>query len=293
MNRPPPLNAIHVFAACARIGSFKLAAEELCVTPGAVSRQVHALEEYLGFKLFDRQHRKVQLTHSGQLYFSQIAPALRTIEGAAENARPTSGRATLQVESTPTFTMHWLIPKLSEFQKCHPDIELQITTSSGPIVLRKDTQIYIRRDPVQFSGLEAEEFMSEVSLLVCSPSYIKKNPLMETKALPVLPLIMIRSRIDLWDKWFKSNNLDINTIKQRIVMDNTILAIQAAAEGLGIALIPSLFIREYLESGELVCVPGSASLNTGSYSLLAPSAHTSNIVDIFSNWIRTSANQET
>ncbi|OMH33892.1 LysR substrate-binding domain-containing protein [Motiliproteus sp. MSK22-1] len=296
MNRPPPLNAVYVFAVCARLGSFKLAAEELCVTPGAISRQIQGLEDFLGFKLFDRQHRKVLLTHPGQLYFSRVAPALTAIEEAAENIKPASERIPLQIESTPTFAMHWLIPRLTDFQTLHPEIELQLKTSSGPIILHKDTQIYIRRDPAQFSGLEGKEFMSEESLLVCSPSYARQQGTIRKQTIPDLPLIVIRSRIDLWDKWFQRNRLDINAVKQRVIFDNTILAIQATLEGLGVALIPALFVDEYIQSGALIEVPGSKALNTGSYSLIKPPEPRGQkdakwVMGAFSDWISTIASR--
>jgi len=285
MKRPPPFNAVYVFAACARLGSFKRASEELNVTAGAVSRQIQSLESHLQFQLFERQFRSVKLTHAGQLYFSQVTPALRAIESAAELARDKASRIRLNVEATPTLAMHWLIPKLAKFQQQHPQLDLQLTTGSGPVLLKKDIDLYLRRDPSQFSGLTGEEFMTETSLLVCSPAFLRQHVNAQPGEIHQLPLVMTHSRPDLWLRWFQQSGKDINQVQQRTVLDNTILAIKATIEGLGIGLIPSLFIEDYLNTGTLLQLPQSMAIKTGSYSVLQPKAEHSQQSTWFRSWI--------
>lgn len=286
MNRPAPLNAIRVFAVAARLQSFKAAAAELFVTPGAVSRQVQALELHLGVALFDRRFRAVTLTQVGTLYLSQVGPALAAIDQATRRMQELTHRAVVHVESTPTFAMYWLIPRLAQFQALHPQIDIKLTTSQGVAERSKDVDLFIRRDPAQFGGLPEQRFMTEWSSLVCSPHFSSDKKLGSTEAIVNSQLICMRSRPDLWQTWFAQNGIDAAQVERRLEFDNTILAIQAAIEGLGIALIPSLFLNGLMDSGALVSPPGAAPFSTGAYYLLrGKAAHSADAI-LFGDWLR-------
>lgn len=292
MINSPPLHAVRVFTVAARLLSFKAAAAELCVTAGAVSRQIQSLEEHLGVKLFDRRYREVVLSQMGELYLSQVGGALGAIDRASRRIRALTQRAPVHIDSTPTFAMYWLIPRLATFQALHPKIEVRLSTSQGPIDASRDADLFIRRDPAHFSGLPGETFMTEWSSLVCSPRFPGWQQLTSAKAVAGSQLISMRSRPDLWPLWFRSNGVDQAGSTRRIELDNTILAIQAALEGLGVAFVPHLFLSGLLESGALVCLPATQRVATGAYHVLQAAPVRSAEVELFADWLKGAAGIE-
>lgn len=285
MPSPPPLNALRVFTVAARLGSFKLAAEELYVTPGAVSRQIQTLETYLSTKLFERRHRGISLTKVGEFYLSQIGPALYSIDQSSLNIKKLTQPAIVRVESTPTFAMYWLIPRLREFQKLNPDVEVILTTAQGNIDPSKVIDVFIRRDTKQFSGLTGKRFMTEWSSLICCPEFAKSNSLSSVEGIHDLQLICMKSRKDLWRKWLDKYMKASRQPTRYFEFDNTILAVQAAIEGLGVALIPRLFLADLLEGKSLVEVPGSQPIPTGYYHILRPVEEETVEVKAFTQWL--------
>ncbi len=266
---PLPLNAVRVFVYAARSLSFKQAAATLFVTPGAVSRQIRGLEEHLGVALFSRSHRSIVLTASGEFFFAQVSPAFERIEQAAAQLRQTDLLTVLpsivRLDATPTFAMHWLIPRLARFRAQYPQIEVRLSTSQGPIADSPEVDLHIRRDPSHFGKLNGEAFMDEYAVLVCRAGL--GEPLTPEGSGFGVPLIRMRSRPDLWPKWLARQSSG-GALPGFVEFDNTILAIQAACEGLGIALVPVLFVSELLRNGVLCPVPGAGVLRSGAYHLL-------------------------
>lgn len=294
----PPLNAIRVFVTAARLLSFQRAAAELFVTPGAVSRQIQALEAHLGALLFVRRHRAIALTVLGECYLAQCGPALSVIDAASRHVRDLTqgeaapGRTVVRVDATPTFAMHWLIPRLAEFRAQHPRIDIQLGTSQGPIMRARGIDLHIRRDPAHFDGLPAEPFMSEYAVLVCSPLLPDRARLNSPAAVLANPLVRMRSRPDLWSKWFTHYGLQEKQAARRVVFidfDNTILAIQAVVEGLGVGLIPELFASGLLQGGALIELPGTRSFESGTYHLLHGRQEASMEMEIFRQWLKLGA----
>ncbi len=291
-----PLNAIRVFAVAARQLSFKKAAAELCVTPGAVSRQVQGLEDYLGIALFERRFREISLTQAGGLYLAQVAPALEAIDRASQRLRDLArgaSRQVVQVDATATFAMHWLIPRLTGFHAAHPGVEIRLTTSQGVIDKSRPADLHIRRDPAHFNGLAGIPFMAEQSQLVCSPRLAGHEKLDSPEALLHAPLIAMRSRPDLWPRWFGEHPLRETDTQPRLQLDNTILAIQAVVEGLGVGLIPGLFLSGLMHSGALLSLPNSRPLISGAYHLLHRQAKPGQAARTFADWLVDQGCQET
>lgn len=292
MKKNVSLNAIRVFIVAAEAQSFKFAAEQLCVTAGAISRQIQRLEEQLGVKLFERHCREVRLSQVGQLYLSQVASALNTIDSASDQVRDFTQAPKVQIETTQTFAMHWLIPRLRSFRNLHPEIEVNLSTTSGLINYSREVDLYVRRDPEEFAGLKGDSFMAEESLLVCSPEFVANNVLNEPQDIVKAPLIAMKSRTDLWPAWRRHNGIEEDPIEHIIKLDNTIFAIQASIEGLGIALIPRLFLTDIIGSNALVALPGFPALTSGSYQLLGYQPGKKSAVDIFTAWLKSSAMAE-
>lgn len=281
MYKLPPLNALRTFETAARHGSFTLAAEELCVTPGAVSRQIRALEEHFGQPLFHRANRAVTLTDAGQRYFAAITAPL------AELARAGAvlGERRVVVDCVPTLAMHWLLQRLPQFRAAHPGIEVDLRTATGPVDTRQSFDLAIRRDPAHFAGLAAEPLMTEISLPVCSAEFAHRHAIAAKADLRRVPVLHIRARTDLWPSWCRASGLPLAALGPRQEVDHTFVAMQAAEDGLGIAMVPLIFARRLLEAGRLTCPLADAGAVTGTYSLLRPAAPPKAEAETFARWL--------
>lgn len=282
-----PLNALRVFVCVARRRSIRLAADELCVTPGAVSRQIQGLEEQLGEPLFVRGHRSLTPTAAAETLLVRVAPALDEIALAVAALRADARlpAAALTVDVTPTFAMHWLIPRLPAFRSAHPEVGLRLVTSQGPVKPAPAVDLHVRRDPGHFSGLAGEAFLAETACLVATPEFWA-DPANAAGDLARRPLIRMRSRPDLWPRWFAECGAPAAS-PHFIDFDNTILAIQAACQGLGIALIPTLFLTSLLAEG-ILATPPLPALASGRYSLLTGLGR-SPAAAAFADWLRRAA----
>lgn len=285
MSRKTPLSALQIFTVAARHGSFQAAANELHVTPGAVSRQIKALEGNLGQPLFVRRPRQVELTATGRTLFDLVLPAVNMIDEAWQQISGARQSSALHLECTPTFAMHWLIPRLASFRQQHPQVEVVLRTAQGPVDRNTPAHLVIRRCPSQFSGLAGDPFMDEHALPVCSPDYRQQQDIASPASLRRVPLIGVRSRPDLWPKWFAQQQMLPGDGVERLEFDNTILALQAAAQGLGVAFIPCLFLDAFLASGNLVPVPGCAPTRTGAYHWLSPRGKLPRCAEDFIAWL--------
>ncbi len=168
--RLPPLNALKAFEAAGRHGSFTLAAEELRVTHGAVSRHIQTLEAWLGILLFERHNRRVVLTEAGRGYLPEIGAALDRMALATARQMERSQSHVLHVNALATFTLRWLIPRLSAFQRANPLVEIRLTTSNVPLAqIIEPFDVAIRGGPETRPGFVGRQFLTERRIPVCSP----------------------------------------------------------------------------------------------------------------------------
>src|ERR1700722_15229394 len=138
MHHLPPLNALRAFETAARLLSFKRASEELCVTPGAISRHIGNLEQFLGIRLFTRQQRQTRLTEAGRIYLKEVHFALQHIFQATDFVTAGQDERMLRLKVPPTFAVGWLVPRLAQFRTQHPDISVQIATSHDTVDFETD-----------------------------------------------------------------------------------------------------------------------------------------------------------
>jgi|TARA_R110002095_G_scaffold153601_1_gene133503 LysR family glycine cleavage system transcriptional activator len=266
----PPLTALRSFEAAARHGSFSRAADELCVTHGAVSRQVKLLEDWAGLALFDRVGRRVVLTGAGRRFADRVSSAFGDIAAAARVLRAnTNTTRVLTLNILPTFAMRWLLPRLSKFQFTHPQIELRLVTSDQPLerIAPGHFDIAVRRK----SALATQEFrtgiiFTEDELPVCSPAFAEANPIRKPTDLKPLPLLVADTREGSWDRWFAAageRGVSDDTALRRF--DHFYLALQAATDGLGFALGPLPLIEEDLAQGRLVAPLSEPKLSAVPY----------------------------
>lgn len=285
MHRLPPLNALRAFEAAARHGSFTLAADELCVTPGAISRQVRALEDHLGLALFERANRRVTLTEPGARYFALIAEPFAELGRAGQVLRQESARRWVRLDCVPTLAMHWLLARLPGFRSRHPGTEVSLHTSTGAVNLAQDFDFAIRRDPTHFAGLAATPLMTEWSLPVCSPDFARAHRMGGPRDLSGVTTLHIRAREDLWPSWCRANGLAAADLGERLVVDHTFVAMQAAEDGLGVAVVPRLFVERALNAGRLVEALPDRAAATGTYSLLRRPGPVIGAAEDFRRWL--------
>lgn len=266
--RLPPLTALRAFDAAARFASFKLAAEGLCVTTGAVSRQIRLLEAHLGVALFTRHHRKVILTPAGERYAAAVARIFAELAEAGDALERDTQQALVRIDCVPTLSMYWLTPRLARYHAEHPDTRIDITTSIGPVDPSGSFDLAIRRDPRHFSGLASEPFMTEWCVPLCNRQFADEHDLTSPERLLHAPTLHIRARGDLWPTWTKRYGLPASAPLKRMTLDHTFAALQAAEDGLGSVVMPLLFARKQLESGRLFAPFPDMRAESGRYYVL-------------------------
>lgn len=253
----PPLNALRAFEAAARHGRIVDAAAELCVTHGAVSRQVKQLERVLGVKLFRRAGRGVALTEAGARLLPSLSSAFDLIETGVERVRPSTSGALL-VSCIGTFIIRWLIPRLHGFRSRHPDIEIRLSESDGPVDFTQDAaDIAIRtmRPPWPGDMITTPIFGDEVGP-VLSPELQAKLNIRNVGDLARAPLLHTETRASAWSDWLAAaGRTDIDpTPGDRF--EHFYYMLQAAASGLGVAIGPRPLVDDDIVTGRLVAPLG-------------------------------------
>ncbi|MFC3534069.1 transcriptional regulator GcvA [Vogesella facilis] len=273
MNRRlPPLNALRVFEAAARLESFSAAAEQLNVTHGAVSRQIAQLEDWLGVALFLRHGRRVQLSDAGRQYLPVLQSAFDNIASATEKLTSNRPRL-LRINVTPTLAMHWLLPRLTRFQRRHPGVELRLATSDAAINNQHaDFDIAIRRGNDHWHGFVSHTFLTEHELPAASPALLARQPLRDAADLAQHTLLHSETRPVAWERWLAAAGQPALQAAGHQHFDHYYLALQAAIDGLGITLGPLPVIEELLASGKLVAPLAGPRVRVRGYSWVLPLA---------------------
>lgn len=287
MRRLPPLNAVKAFEAAARLVSFTKAGEELNVTHGAISRQVALLESWLGVTLFQRVKSQVVLTEAGKKFLMKIGDALDQISLAAIHVAQDADPVTLTVNAPPTFTLRWLIPRLSTFQRRHLGINVRLTTSLHPVDFSKEKyNIAIRGAQEPLPGIASRSFLTERILPICHPDLLEKQPLSVPTDLAQHTLLTYSTEPYSWADWFAE--VDAPDVKPAGVLkfEQMYFALQAAMEGLGVTLVPYFLVADDIAAGRL-CTPfGSLGVHTRHYyANLNPSAMHNPAQDAFCDWL--------
>ncbi|MFE0420457.1 LysR substrate-binding domain-containing protein [Streptomyces tendae] len=264
----PPLNPTRVFEATGRLLSVTKAAEELCVTPAAVSRQVRALEHFLGVKLFNRAHGRLELTPAGSRYLADITPlfaALLTATRAIQSRD--QGRALLKIRSPATFAVRWLIPRLAGFHRDHPSIEVQLTTSSAPLDLdHEDIDAGIELGDGSRPTTQSQRLVANVLVpVVASARQQGPDRLERPEQLQDEVLLHTMARPDDWTRWFTAAGLDTERAYGGMKYETSLLAYQAALEGHGVAIAQKALVEKELTEGTLTA-PFRLELDLGSHT---------------------------
>ena len=252
--RLPPLKSVRAFEAAARRGSFNAAAEELFVTPSAISHQVKSLEAFLGVSLFRRARRQVQLTIAGERYLESVSHALDEIDLATRRLLASSNSGAVNISVAPAFLTRWLVPKVREFQNRHPDIELRLSPNNEPIDFAwSDIDMAIYFGDGQWPGVEVFFLREVVWVPVCSPAFIEANPkITKPEELCAHTLIDVSNRPAEWDEFLARFGVTRRKRRKRLSFSSTSLALGAAMENLGIALADRQLVAREVLYGRLV-----------------------------------------
>jgi LysR family glycine cleavage system transcriptional activator len=254
LNALPPLNALKAFAVAGRQLNLTAAAKELFVTPSALSHQIRGLEDLLGIKLFIRTRHGLKLTETGRLILPGISDAFDQMSKTMALLKPGKESQTLTVSMLSTFAMRWFIPRLSRFQQQHADIDVRISTSVELVNFdRDDVDCAIRFGDGQWPGMTATRLFTEQLTPVCSPRLATvEKPLGNPRDLERHTLLHARLRPDDWRIWLNAVGLSDFKVPHEQVYETRNFAIQAAVDGLGVAVVdPSLAAGE-IESGRLI-----------------------------------------
>lgn len=287
--RLPPLRSIHAFEAIARLGSVTEAAEELVLTPSALSHRLRRLEDHLGVQLFYRANRRMILTDVGREYLQSVATAFDRIEQASERLVGGMASDMLTVHCPPSFAPAWLLPRINGFMEAYPAIDLRIHASPEPVdFFKTDTDVEIRYGSADWAGLVVFPLMEDSLTPLCAPKVKERiGNLDAADALNDVPLIISERAPIGWTEWFRGRSFR-RTLNRGLYFDRGYLALQAAAQGLGVALESTIFAEPYLRRGELVRLfePGYGDMVISGHTLVYPPVYQEvRKIALFRDWI--------
>jgi DNA-binding transcriptional LysR family regulator len=279
--------ALRTFEAVARHASVTRAAEELSVTPGAVSQQVRLLERSLKVELFIRHHRRITLTDSGRVLASRLAESFAAIERAVTEVTGDPDSRRLRLRVTPTFAIRWLIPRLTGFYEQHPEFEIEVGTY--PLqsdVAIEDADFIVRHGRGNWDDAVSDPIFDDALTPVCSPAIARH--LRSPKDLASQNLLHSMMRSEGWELWLAAHGQPSLRPRRSIKLANAAVTYQAAIDGQGVALGQLGYLADDLASGKLV-QPFPQVLRTGSGYWLSFAPYRANhpSIRLFRNWIRT------
>lgn len=286
-----PVESLVFFDAAVRHASFASAATELNVTPSAVSQRIKSLEQSLGILLFERLPHGLRPTEAGQLYALEIRPALDRLGLATARAasrsmhRPPGRSHRLSLDMAPALARARMVPALGDFQKNFPDIELKLTSSRAVTdPMRDGFDCCIRYGRGGWRGVDSKCIAKELVFPVCAPLLMSKNTVVETAVdLSLLPLIHDLMPIG-WTEWFASIGTEPPKSTGPVFSDSS-LALQAAVDGLGVALGRSVLTVPDLASGRLIRLSKHNITSPFSYWLIRPLGQRDSLVELFVSWL--------
>ncbi|MGJ3261385.1 MAG: LysR substrate-binding domain-containing protein [Rhodospirillales bacterium] len=255
MHRTPSLHALRAFEAAARLGSFARAADELALSPSAISHQVRALEEHFGRPMFVRTNRTVILTPEGERLLATLSPAFESIHAVCAELSPPTTKQDLSVHCTPSFAAKWLSPRLPGFMLQHPNINIRISSSADAVDLSRheelDVIIAYGRAP-RGAGLTVRSLGHEEIAALCAPAFAEAHVDAETADFSRMVRLESTFSPVRWSDWFELNGLDVDAAQTGPAFDRGSMVIAAAVQGLGLALETVRFAQAELDAGSLL-----------------------------------------
>jgi LysR family glycine cleavage system transcriptional activator len=253
LSRPPPLRNLRAFCIAARHCSFKVAADELFLTPSAISHQMKELEETLGVRLFERKTRALALTVAGHALRDEVAPLLDALDRSLAQFTRRNRRKSLRVMLPPFFASELFVPRLATFCEAHPDIDIQVDTSDPHPTLHpptSDVSIIFSEQPPP--GVKAAKLFSLKLSAVCAREHAPEVMRLGREVFRETALIVHRPRPFAWASWAHEVGLEAPEPKNIIELDSMFAVVRAAERGIGVALVPTALCGAWFDTGALV-----------------------------------------
>lgn len=286
----PDLAVLQAFECAARHGNFTLAATELNLTQSAVSRQIKALEEQLGLLLFERVRKRVVLSDAGRRLLPEVRRILHQSEEMVVRARASAqATSTLALACLPTFASRWLMPRLPDFMRRHPGTVIDVASRVEPFDFEaEDFDLAIHFGQPVWAHATCTYLCSEIILPVASPSLIEAAAPGGPEALAGQPLLHLATRPKQWASWFEMNGLDGADAYRGNRFDQFAMIIEAAAAGMGFALLPLYLIESDLASGRLRIAFDRPMTTENSYYIVFPESKREHLLSqAFKAWLLT------
>lgn len=256
--RLPPVNSLRLFEAASRLSNFKLAADEVHLTPSAVSHGIQTLEAWLGTELFHRSSKGLSLTSAGVAYAPEIRRALTILAEATDRLPGRKATGELSISCMPTFAKKWLMPRLATFSEAYPDITVTIDTNRRSIDFPNEgVDVAIRRGHQPRSGEVWAHLLQESLVPVCAPGLRRSADIEDDVDFILASTRILVTSVDSdWSPWFESQGIHPVETAASFFVDTFQLANEAAMEGLGVTLGRKPFVDEYLANGQLIELAG-------------------------------------
>lgn len=258
------------------------------MTHGAISRHIQLLEEWLGTPMFRRMNRRIILTEAGRSYLSEVGAAFDRIALATARQVEHGRVRLLKVSASATLTLRWLIPRLSSFQLGNPTIEVRLTTSNEPVsTLDRAFDVAIRRGANEVADYASALFLSEYRIPVCSPKLLSRIPLRRPEDLGKHTLLHSASRPTVWSEWLNAAGIPELRPERSLVFEHNYQTLQAALDGLGMAIGSSALIEDDIASGRLTMpFPGPKLPGEGYYYYVQEERTNDRNITAFCDWLR-------
>ena len=287
-----PLRSLAVFEAAARLASFRAAAEELGLTPSAVSHQVRLLEARFATRLFERVGRGVLLSHEGQWLYDQVQAGFDTLRAAVRSLQASQGRANLgrarevvRVSTPPSLASKWLLPSLPDFLARHPAIDIRVSAQAARGLDASSIDLAIVYGGPGKKEFRAVPLLEDALQPLCAPGLLAAREIRSPRDLLAHTLIRTRGNTVSWEEWLERQELRLRRVKT-IQFDPSHVAIEAAVRGLGVVLESDILTQEEIAAGKLVAPLPGLEISATSYWLVTPHESSSReSIDIVRAWL--------
>jgi LysR family glycine cleavage system transcriptional activator len=290
MRRLPPLNALRVFEVAARTGSYAQAAAELGLTHGAVSRQISALEGWLGQKLFMKSGRRMVATPVASIFAAEVSLSFDRLRAAAEACGRPGTRQILRVSAPTSFAMRWLIPRLERFHAAHLNVEVAVTTvSTVHEELRGGFDVAVRKGVAKAEAWphhHAIAVLDDVDTLIMSPALFERQPIIAPADIAGHLLLASETRPGDWIDWLDAAGLSHMAAAPRQAFDHFFVTRQAVEDGIGIGIGPMPMLDIDIIAGKLIMpLPEIRVRRTGYVALVPRQTDNGGFVAVFVDWL--------